>query len=392
MQKRVYRKGWYISFKKEWRNPGNDRSQKFETDNQQADLNTIASVSDIPSFESQYIENGFFDSVPKTDSKMEELPVGTVFPVVENEDTISEITAGSERLSAKPSKASTRPDWTKKLAIFLFCASIILMIALLIATSPVDLATSTMFAGIMLAVVFLAFLIGLSVYNNKKKSAKKKPLPEKKMRLMTQEEQAEKNNRRKRGAIVITIFTGIVFLLFVMGAITMSTYLFLIPVALITAFFIILAWVEFKRPRSLEMTEDNETPEKQYRQKTDAEMQKEIRLQKRKSIASAIFWTLVLAIILLIAIPIESYLLLFFGGLICLAFILGACLEYFRWKPEDSVEIVSVSQQEPLEEGVEKQKPVKTPEEQRKLNRKRNIVVGLFFAIIAAFFIFSAKN
>src|SRR3989338_728910 len=68
MQKRVYRKGWYISFKKECRNPGNDRSQKFETDNQQADLNTIASVSDIPSFESQYIENAFFDSVPNQKS------------------------------------------------------------------------------------------------------------------------------------------------------------------------------------------------------------------------------------------------------------------------------------------------------------------------------------
>ncbi|MDH4472359.1 MAG: hypothetical protein QE487_07105 [Fluviicola sp.] len=322
-----------------------------------------------------------------------EISVRNVLPALENEDTISKIAADAEQLASKHSKASTRPAWVKKLAIFLFCVAVILIIALLIASSPVDLATSTTFAGISLAIIFLAFLIGLSAYNNRNKKRPKKPV-EKKMRALTPEEQTEKKSSRKRGAIAVTVFSAIVFLLFVLGAITLGVYLFLIPAALLVASLIIIAWVEFKRPRSKEMTEDVVVPDKQYRKKSEAEMLAETKSQKRKSLVSAIFWTLVFGIFLLIAIPIKSYVFLFFGGLICLAFIMGACLEYFKWKPNDAVEIVSVPQEVPaIEESVaKKQQPTKTPEEQRKLNRNKTIVILLFFASVAAFFIIGAND
>lgn len=402
VQKRIYRKGWYISFKKEWRNPGNDQSQQFVSENERKTEVDVRTVSDVSPEEDTQPETVSDDSSPKNNSPTEELKlrVRNVSPAFENEDTINEIATDSEQFTSQPSKASTRPVWVKKLAIFLFCAAVILFIALLIASSPVDFVTSTTFAGISLALIALAFLIGFSAYNNRnKKPTKNKALPKKKMRLLTAEEQAQKKNSRKRGAIVVSVFSAIVLLLFVLGAITLGNYIFLIPVALIVAFLIFIAWIEFKRPRSNEMTEDVVVPDKQYRKKSEAEMQAETKAQKRKSLVSAIFWTLVFGIFLLIGIPMKSYVFLFFGGIICLAFIMGACLEYFKWKPNDVVEIEPVPEEEMIidtqkpdnDESVN-QKPPKTPEEQRKLNRNKAIVVLLFFASVAAFFIIGANN
>jgi Flp pilus assembly protein TadB len=400
VQKRIYRKGWYISFKKEWRNPKNDQSQQFVSENERKNAVDLATVADFTPLENTLTETELYDSVPQSNSATEEMEISTqnVSTAPENEDTISKIAADAEQLASKHSKASTRPAWVKKLAIFLFCVAVILIIALLIASSPVDLATSTTFAGISLAIIFLAFLIGFSAYNNRNKKRPKKPV-EKKMRLLTAEEQAEKKSSRKRGAIVVTVFSAIVLLLFVLGAITLGNYLFLIPVALIVAFLIIIAWIEYKRPRSKEMTEDVVVPDKQYRKKSEAEMQAETKAQKRKSLVSAIFWTLVFGIFLLIVIPMKSYVFLFFGCLICLAFIMGACLEFFKWKPNDVVEIKSIPQKETIEDTPTpdndepvKPKSTKTDEEQRTANRKRNIVVGIFFAIIAAFFIIGAND
>lgn len=393
MQKRVYRKGWYISFKKEWRNPENDQSQKFVSENQRKDAADLAVVTNFQQVESTLTETAFDDSSPKSNSVTEELEIQdrNALPASDYEDTIVRIAADSEQLSTEPSKASVRPAWVKKLAIFLFCAAVILTIALLIATSPLDLATSVTFSGIALAVIFFAFLIGFSVYNNKKKPTKNKHSPEKKIRLLTPEEQAEKKRSRKRGAIVVTVFSAIVFFLILLLAFSLSSFVFLLPFGAVFVFFILVGWVEFLRPRPMEMTED---AAKQYRQKTENEKQAELKKHKRNVLVSIIFWTVIFILSVLIAVSLESLLFLLVGGAVCLLLIMIACLEYFRWKPNDTVEIEPVPEKEtimdtpkPDNDETVNQKPRKTPEEQRKSNRKGNIAVGLILAIVAAFFI-----
>ena len=82
MQKRVYQKGWYISFKKEWRNPDNDQKQQFVLDDQQKEITDLAKVSDFSPVEKALSETNFNDTVPQSNSAMNETetPVPNILP------------------------------------------------------------------------------------------------------------------------------------------------------------------------------------------------------------------------------------------------------------------------------------------------------------------------
>lgn len=401
VQKRIYRKGWYISFKKEWRNPGNDQSQEFVSDNERKTEVDVATVSDVSPEEDPQPETVSDDSSPKNNSATEELKlrVRNVSPAFENEDTINEIAADPEQLASQPSKASIRPVWVKQLAIFLFFVAIIVMVAAYFLTSPMEITASLAFGGVLFLIALLVFLITLVLVS----SSKKKPTlkPEKKRRLMTLDEQAEKKKERKREAIILTIALSAILLLLLGYAFYIETFVFLLPVGIAFALFIMVAWFEYRRKRSSEMIEDVVIPEKIYRQKTETEKQAELKKHKRKSLISVIFWAVVLIFTILVSIPFESAVFFWVMTAICLTFAFVSCFEYFRWKPKETVEIEQVPDPEkeavietpiPDKEELATQKPSKTREEQRKLNLKRNVAVGLFFATLITFFIFASNK
>jgi Na+-transporting methylmalonyl-CoA/oxaloacetate decarboxylase gamma subunit len=402
IQKRVYRKGWYISFKKEWRNPGKEQAQEVTTDHQEKAATDLTSVADFSPAESPQPETAADDSSPNSTAVADDIetPLRSASPVLENEDTIISSTPDSgERALASP-KTAHRPLWVKQLVIFLFLAGIMAMIVTYFLTVPAEITASFVFAVALIFIVLIVFLISLAIAaaSKHKKPTRK---PEKKQRLMTPEEQAEKKKERKREAIILTSTLGALFLLLVVYAFFIQTFVFLLPVGIAFAFFTIIAWFEYKRKRSSEKIEDEVIPEKISRQKTEVEKQAELGQHKRRSLISVIFWTIVLFFVILISIPFESAVFLWVMTAICLTFILVCGLEYFRWKPKDTVEMnpLPVPEEEPEietpapdEDEPVTQKPSKTPEEQRKINRKRNVVVGLFFATLITFFIFASNK
>lgn len=402
IQKRVYRKGWYISFKKEWRNPDKEQAQQVATDHQEKDAADLTAVADFSPAERPQPEPAADDSSPNSTKVADDIetPLRSASPVLENEDTIIGSTPDSgERALASP-KTPHRPLWVKKLIIFLFFVGIMAMAAAYFLTAPVEITASFVFAVALLFTVLIVFLISLAIVvtSNHKKPALKQ---EKKKRLMTPEEQAEKKKERKREAIILTSTLGAIFLFLVVYAIFIQTFGFLLPIGIAFAFFIAIAWFEYKRRRSSEKIEDEVIPEKKSRQKTETEKQAELRKHKRRSLISVIFWIIVLFLVILISIPFESTVFLWVTTAICLIFILGCGLEYFLWKPKETVEIKPppVPEEEPEieipapeEDAPVIQKTAKTPEEQRKIDRKRNLVVGLFFATLIAFFIFAATK
>jgi len=399
VQKRVYRKGWYVSFKKEWRNLEKEKTEKKLIASWGKDTNTFVSLAEIPPIESSLQAIIVTDSLPKPDSIVFQphLPE-IVYPGVtlENEDTIQPTTNNSEQLFEKKSKASSRPAWARKVVVVLFWMAVILLLALLLSSTSVDLASSVVFSAIMLMVLLLAFIITIVFYNRRDKPKKTLPQPEKKKRLMTPEEQVIRKKERKRIAIVLTVFLGIVFLLLILMATSFGSFLFLIPSGIIVAVFIFIAWFEFMRHRPFEITNDVVVPEKQYRQKTEEEKQAELKKHKRKSLALIVFFTMILLIVLL-NIPLYGFSgAILFGCLMCLALILVAALNYFNWKQEDTVEIEAEPQEE--SSSVEKDRdPVKPKrpeisEERQKSNHRRSFIVLLFFAIVATFFIIDANS
>jgi hypothetical protein len=264
MQKRVYRKGWYVSFKKEWRNPEKEKTQKKLTASWGKDTNTFASLAEIPRMESSLQAIIVTDSLPKSDSIVfhSYLPeIATIGVTLDNEDTIQPPATNSEQLFEKKSKASSRPAWVRKIVIVLFWMAVILFVALLLSTTSVNLANSVVFSAIMLLVLLLAFIITIVYYNRRDKPKKNRPQPEQKKRLMTPEEQLERKKFRMRTAIVLTVFLGIIFLLLALIATSIGSFLFLIPSGIIVAVLIFIAWFEFLRHRPFEMTTDVVAPE-----------------------------------------------------------------------------------------------------------------------------------
>lgn len=399
IQKRVYRKGWYLSFKKEWRNPGKEeQSREFIVDEQPHEAADLATISDVPFSESEPATASFNDSFPQHVDEVRETPVRIVVPTMENEDTIFRKTDDDIPIHGVSTKAAARPEWVKKLVIFLFLAAIILMIALFITTSPLDLTTSVLVSVIAFAVILLAFLIALVLYSGKKNAPKQQP-PQVRKRLLTPEEQLEKKKKRKTNAMVVTIFFGITFILALLMAVALETFVFMLPLGIVFAFFIVIAWKEYQRDRPIEWVKEKVLPEKQYRLKTAEEKQEELKQHKRRSMVSALFWLAILIFVLLISLSFGTGTFFWISVGVCLLFILITCLEYFRWKPKDTVELEPVQEEEPVidvsepeEDEPVSQKPPKTPEEQRRSARNRNIVIGLFFAFIAAFFIIGANN
>ena len=180
-------------------------------------------------------------------------------------DTIPEITTDSEQIPVKPSKASTRPDWVKQLVIFLFFVGIVLMFVAYFTISPAEITTSLVFAVALFLIALLVFLVSLVLATSNKKKPTLKP--EKKQRLMTPDEQTEKKKERKRETIILTSTLSAIFLLLIGYAFFIETFIFLLPVGIAFAFFIMVAWFEYRRKRSSEVIEEKVIPEKKYRQK-----------------------------------------------------------------------------------------------------------------------------
>lgn len=399
VQKRVYRKGWYVSFKEEWRNPEKDKTEKKLIASWGKDTNTFASLAEIPPMESTLQAIIVTDSLPKPDSIVfhSYLPeIATIGLTLDNEDSIQPPATNSEQLFEKKSKASSRPAWVRKIVIVLFWMAVILFIALLLSTTSVNLANSVVFSAIMLVVLLLAFIITIVYYNRRDKPKKNLPQPEQKKRLMTPEEQLERKKFRMRTAIVLTFFLGIIFLILALIATSIGSFLFLIPSGIMVAVLIFIAWFEFLRHRPFEITTDVVAPEKQYRQKTAEEKQFELKKHNRKSLASIVFFIVVLLVVLL-NIPLYGFsAFTLFVCLMCLALIAAIALSYFNWKQEDIIEIEAEPQDESssVEEDRDPVKPKRAEisEERQKSNHRRSFIVLLFFAIVAAFFIIDANS
>lgn len=399
VQKRVYRKGWYVSFKKEWRNPEKDKTEKKLLTSWGKDTNASASLSEIPPMESSLNAITVVDSLPKPDSivfhpHLQEIEYPGV--TLENEDTIQPPTSNSEQLFEKKSRASSRPAWVRKVVIVLFWMAVILLLALLLSSTSVDLASSVVFSAIMLVVLLLTFIITIVFYNRRDKPKKNLSQPEQKKRLMTPEEQVIRKKERKRTAIVLTVLLGIVYLFLILMATSIGSFLFLIPLGIMVAVFIFIAWFEFLRHRPFELTNNVVVPEKQYRQKTEEEKQSELKKHNRKSLASIVFFTMILLVVLL-NIPVYGFSAFsLFACLMCLALIAAIALNYFNWKQEDTVEMEAKTQDE--SSSVEKDgDPIKPKrpeisEERQKSNHRRSFIIILFFAIVATFFIIDANS